>query len=636
MKIILAALNAKYVHSNLAVYNLQAYADKQFGGEYGQVPEIIIKEYTINHNLDLILQSLYKEKADVVAFSCYIWNIYEIKTIARELKKVEPYIHIWFGGPEVSYGSEQFLMENDVAEGVMQGEGEVTFYELAKVWNKVYGQIQGDITVNEEVNMSQMTWNKKAERADILYKDIEGIVYRDRNGIIHSNKARMLMPLDEVPFIYEDLSRFKNKILYYETSRGCPFSCSYCLSSIDKSVRFRSLSLVKEELQFFLENNVPQVKFIDRTFNCNREHALAIWHYIADNDNGVTNFHFEVSADLISEEELDLFVKMRPGLIQLEIGLQSANEITITEIRRQMNVDRLRQVMLKIHGFGNIHQHLDLIAGLPYEDFDTFKESFNTAYEMMPNQLQLGFLKVLKGSYMSRQQDIYELKYQSHQPYEVLSTKWMSYDDILALKKVEEMVEVYYNSDQFEHILPYIISFFDTSFSFYESLGEYYAKHELYGIGFKREMRYMILLEFCDEWFAQSNASTDRHSELSTEVLYSLLCFDYYLRENAKSRPVWAKGEPIEKSVYHTFFKRGGTEEIDLNNGEYDSRAAARMMHIEPVCGKAIPWIIGDVELGEGICYRNLVHNKVCYCLFDYGNRNLLSKGAHVTLLSSL
>lgn len=636
MKIILAALNAKYVHSNLAVYNLEAYAEKQFYSEYGLNPEIIIKEYTINHNLDLILQSLYQEKADVVAFSCYIWNIYEIKTIARELKKVEPYIRIWLGGPEVSYESEQFLVENDVVEGIMQGEGEVTFYELAKVWHNIYGEMQTDITADVENHIAGMTQQEEAEYADNLYKGIKGIVYRDRNGVIHTNTMRPFMPLDEVPFIYEDLSLFKNKILYYETSRGCPFSCSYCLSSIDKSVRFRSLSLVKEELQFFLNHNVPQVKFIDRTFNCNREHALAIWHYITEHDNGVTNFHFEVSADLISEEELNLFAKMRPGLIQLEIGLQSANQPTIKEIRRKMNVDRLKQVMLKIHGFGNIHQHLDLIAGLPYEDFDTFKESFNTAYEMMPNQLQLGFLKVLKGSYMSVQRDIYELKYQSHQPYEVLSTKWISYDNILALKKVEEMVEVYYNSDQFEHILPYIISFFDTPFSFYEALGEYYAKHQLYGIGFKREARYMALLGFCDEWFGRPPKNTGGDFKLSTGVLYSLLCFDYYLRENAKSRPVWSKEEPIEKNVYQTFFKQCGTEEVNLDYAGYDSKAAARMMHIEPVCGEAIPWILEDVELGEGICYRDLINQKVCYCLFDYQNRNLLSKGAYVTLLSGL
>lgn len=605
MKIVLAALNAKYVHSNLAVYDLEAYAkeqlnrdsikEKQKKSKNTEQVELVIKEYTINHNLDLILQSLYQEKAAVVAFSCYIWNVHEILTIAKELHKVAPQVHIWLGGPEVSYDSEKVLEENSFIEGIIQGEGEVTFYELVKTW--------------------------KDNSND--YRDISGIIYRDKCGQIHQNPVRPLMSLDDLPFIYQDLSKFENKILYYETSRGCPFSCSYCLSSIDKRVRFRSMELVEPELQFFLDNEVPQVKFIDRTFNCKRDRSLAIWKYIAEHDNGITNFHFEVAADLIGEEELAVFRQMRPGLIQLEIGLQSTNPETIQEIRRVMDIDKLRETMLTIRSFHNIHQHLDLIAGLPYEDFVTFKQSFNDAYEMKPNQLQLGFLKVLKGSYMEEQVADYELQYQDYQPYEVLATKWITYDEILALKQVEEMVEVYYNSAQFEHVLSYLVPFFESPYAFYEALGRYYEENRLFGIGFKREARYEALRKFCVKWFEKSEGL------FSITILDSLLTHDYYLRENAKSRPSWAKEEPIEKAVYHAFFKNGGTEEICLKREGYDSKAAARMMHIEPVAAGAVFWIAEEEMLRD-------MQKEYLYCLYDYENRNPLSKDAKVEILSHL
>lgn len=617
MKIVLAALNAKYVHSNLAVYDLEAYAVKRLEREYAERNqeaseniELVVKEYTINHNLDMILQSLYKEKAEVVAFSCYIWNIREILSVANELKKAAPDTCIWLGGPEVSYDSRKLLEDNPFIDVIMQGEGEITFYELVKELGRFKG---------------------KSGRSN-MYQGILGITYRNSLGEICENGRRPLMSLDEVPFIYKDLSRFENKILYYETSRGCPFSCSYCLSSIDKSVRFRSLKLVERELQFFLDNNVTQVKFIDRTFNCRREHALAVWKYITEHDNGITNFHFEVSIDLIGEEELEVFRKMRPGLIQLEIGLQSTNPATIKEIRRVMNIEKLKKNMLLIRSFNNIHQHLDLIAGLPYEDFDTFKKSFNDAYDMKPNQLQLGFLKVLKGSYMEERVMDYELKYQDVQPYEVLSTRWISYDEILVLKQVEEMVEVYYNSSQFEHVLSYLIPYYESPFQFYEALGKYYQDMELFGIGFRREARYEALRQFCKEWFGE--LKHDKEGEggaFSAEIFDSLLTYDYYLRENAKSRPSWAKEQLVEKSVYRAFFENGGTEEINLNKKGYASKEAARMMHIEPLAAEAVLWI--DRACSK---FYTIMQKKCVYCLFDYDCRNPLSKAAKTELLSHL
>jgi len=638
MKIVLAALNAKYVHSNLAVYDLAAYAKvnlnrKSENGVF-EMPEIVVREYTINHNLDSILRSVYQEKANVVAFSCYIWNIQEILTIAKELKKVSPNTSVWLGGPEVSYNCRELLEKYSFIDVVMFGEGEATFFELAY-----------EMTENAE-------W---LEECDGKYENIKGIAYRMEDGTIVENVSRPLISLDDVPFIYEDLSQFQNKILYYETSRGCPFSCSYCLSSIDKSVRFRSLDLVEKELQFFLDNKVPQVKFIDRTFNCKREHSLAIWNYITEHDNGITNFHFEVAADLIGEPELEVFEKMRPGLIQLEIGLQSTNMDTIKEIRRVMDVKKLRDILLRIHDLRNIHQHLDLIAGLPYEDYTTFIQSFNEAYEMKPDQLQLGFLKVLKGSYMGEQIDNYEIQYQDTQPYEVLSTKWISYDEILNLKQVEEMVEVYYNSDQFEHVLNYLVPMFSSPFAFYQSVGEYYERKDLFGIGFKREARYEALREFCVEWFGKCDDNVGKciafceedecnimdkdNCEFELAVLDSLLTYDYYLRENAKSRPSWSKEEPIEKKLYQEFFRNGGNEEIPLMCDGYDSKVAARVMHLEPIDKNALKWIsptAGELSTIDDVT-KNMYEKKIrVTCLFDYDQRNPLTKEAKVYFTTKL
>lgn len=638
MKIVLAALNAKYVHSNLAVYDIEAYTREQLNREWvkkdeekfcdpqggEQCPELVVREYTINHNLDSILQSIYHEKAAVVAFSCYIWNVHEILTIAKELHKVAPDVKIWLGGPEVSYDSKRILEKHPYVEGIIRGEGEITFYELVKRWSLLVGLcVEGWNWMTD----GEQGWGDR-ENEGCVYTDVAGITYYDYQGLICENSARPLMSLSEVPFVYQDLSRFENRILYYETSRGCPFSCSYCLSSIDKSVRFRDMELVEKELQFFLDNKVPQVKFIDRTFNCKKEHSFAIWRYITEHDNGVTNFHFEVSADLIGEEELALFETMRPGLIQLEIGLQSTNPETIREIRRNMDIEKLKRNMLTIRGFGNIHQHLDLIAGLPYEDLESFKRSFNEAYDMKPNQLQLGFLKVLKGSYMEEQTQTYDLQYQDFQPYEVLSTRWLRYDEILQLKLVEEMVEVYYNSDQYEHVLAYLVPLFASPYAFYEALGQYYQAHDLFGIGFKREARYEALRLFCEEWFGAAEG-------FSKDILNNLLTYDYYLRENAKSRPVWRQTEPLEKAVYQGFFKNGGTDEVRIDGEGYDSKVAARTMHIEPIVIEAIYWIVDGMEDVDG---TNLFGEecKTVYCLFDYDKRNPLSKDASVTMLSHL
>lgn len=545
MKILLVACNAKYIHSNLAVYDLQAYAS-----DYAD--HIVLKEYTINQQKDDIMRDIYLEHPDVVCVSCYIWNFSFVKELMADLIKILPGADFWAGGPEVSYDAEKFLTENSEFKGVMVGEGEETFKELAGYY---------------------------VEKNPQNLKDMTGICYRDGDQIIH-NGWRQIMDLSSIPFIYKDLSEFKNRIIYYESSRGCPFSCSYCLSSIDKKLRFRDTETVKKELQFFIDNKVPQVKFVDRTFNCKHDHAMAIWKYINEHDNGVTNFHFEISADLLREEELQEMSTMRPGLIQLEIGVQSTNPDTIKAIHRTMDFEKLKGIVDRIHSFGNIHQHLDLIAGLPYEDYDSFRHSFNDVYALKPQQLQLGFLKVLKGSHMMEMCREYGIVYKTQEPYEVLSTKWLDYDHVLKLKTVENMVEVYYNSGQFQNTLEYLEKFFPDAFSIYERLGSFYMEKGYGDVSHTRMRRYEILLEFLEDM-----------PEISVDQVKDQMVYDLYLRENLKSRPGFARDQkPFERQIWD-FRKR---------------EKVAKNAHVE---------VFADGTV----------------LLFNYADRDPLTNNAHVT-----
>ena len=545
MKILLVACNAKYIHSNLAVYDLQAYAS-----DYAD--HIVLKEYTINQQKDDIMRDIYLEHPEVVCVSCYIWNLSFVKELMADLIKILPGADFWAGGPEVSYDAEKFLTENSEFKGVMVGEGEETFKELAGYY---------------------------VEKNPQNLKDMTGICYRDGDQIIH-NGWRQIMDLSSIPFIYKDLSEFKNRIIYYESSRGCPFSCSYCLSSIDKKLRFRDTETVKKELQFFIDNKVPQVKFVDRTFNCKHDHAMAIWKYINEHDNGVTNFHFEISADLLREEELQEMSTMRPGLIQLEIGVQSTNLDTIKAIHRTMDFEKLKGIVDRIHSFGNIHQHLDLLAGLPYEDYDSFRHSFNDVYALKPQQLQLGFLKVLKGSHMMEMCKEYGIVYKTQEPYEVLSTKWLDYDHVLKLKTVENMVEVYYNSGQFQNTLEYLENFFPDAFSIYERLGNFYMEKGYGDISHTRMRRYEILLEFLEDV-----------PEISMDQVKDQMVYDLYLRENLKSRPGFARDQkPFERQIWD-FRKR---------------EKVAKNAHVE---------VFADGKV----------------LLFDYADRDPLTNNAHVT-----
>lgn len=497
MNYYLVAINAKYIHSNLAVYSLKACAKEHQS-------KVAIGEFTINNQKDYILEQIYKAKPDVLFFSCYIWNIDYVKEIAREFHKLCPQVPIWLGGPEVSYEVDAFLQENPYIRGVMLAEGEETFFELLCYY----------------------------EDQSIELDHIAGLAFARENELVHT-REREMMDMNQIPFAYNRMEDFSNRIIYYESSRGCPFSCSYCLSSIDKKLRFRKVETVTKELQFFMDQKVPQIKFVDRTFNCHHEHAMAIWSYIKEHDNGVTNFHFEISADLINEAELALISDMRPGLIQLEIGVQSTNEVTIQEIHRTMKLDRLKEVVRQIQRGGNIHEHLDLIAGLPYEDYATFQKSFDEIYALKPNQLQLGFLKVLKGSYMYEHSKEYGIVYHERAPYEVLSTRWLPYEDVLRIKQVEETLEVYYNSGQFEITMKVLELFFGSAFEMYQKLGAFYEEKGYFGMSHSRNRRAQILLEFMEQELGDSY-------ENQRMLLQEATLYDLYYRENCKSRPEWA------------------------------------------------------------------------------------------------
>ena len=578
MKILLAACNAKYIHSNLAVYNL-----KSCSGEYSS--RVVVKEYTINQIRDDILKDIYLEQPDVVCFSCYIWNISFVRELVPDLKKILPQVEFWAGGPEVSYDAVEFLKKNPAFFGVMVGEGEETFHELAGYY---------------------------IERKPETLSGIRGVAFRDENkgrDIVHTG-WRELMDLSKVPFAYSNLTEFKNRIIYYESSRGCPFSCSYCLSSIDKRLRFRNLALVKKELAFFLEQKVPQVKFVDRTFNCKKDHAMAVWKFIAEHDNGVTNFHFEIAADLITEEELKLLNTLRPGLVQLEIGVQSTNPQTIEAIHRKMDFGRVTEIVNRIAKGRNIHQHLDLIAGLPYEDYDSFRRSFADVYALRPQQLQLGFLKVLRGSFMYEHTEEYDCHYQEREPYEVLYTKWLPYDDVLKLKDVEEMVEVYYNSGQFVHTLPMIERLYENPFDFFQELGDFYRAKGYSEAAHNRIQRYEILLEFLQDEKQQDEA-----------FFRQMMVLDLYARENMKTRPRFAKDPSEWKNESRDFYqKEAETRTLLPSYTTYDWKQLQRMTHVE----------VFDYDvLGNGEKARMVL-------LFDYQKRDPLTGNAEMIDCSEL
>lgn len=582
MKILLLAINSKYIHSNPAVYSLKAYAAAQ-----GISAGIEIAEYTINHRVEEIVSGVYQSRPDVLMVSSYIWNIEYVRAVLNDFNKICPDIPIWLGGPEASYSARELLEELKFVKGIMTGEGEAVFAGLAKA----YEQATESLSLSDEKLLA-----------------VKGIIVRDNNGNIKRTEPLAHLNMDDIPFAYEDLEPFKNRIIYYESSRGCPFGCSYCLSSVEKRLRFRSLDKVFTELKYLIDNYVPQVKFVDRTFNAKHDRVMAILKFLKENDNGVTNFHFEVSADLLKGEEIELMSTLRPGLIQLEIGVQSTNPETLMAINRAANMDRLRKNVEAVYENRNIHQHLDLIAGLPYENIESFKNSFKEVYSLKPDQLQLGFLKVLSGTQMKAESREYGIIYSKKAPYEVLRTNWLSYDDILALKGVEEMVEIYYNSAQFKSAIGYLEKFFENPFNLYEKLAGYYKSSGIAGRAHSRMDRYLILLDFCKAVKGED-----------IELFKELLLFDLYLRDNLKSRPAFAAEVSGDKALVKDFYMAEEKEHRYLFWKAYDgynSRQLAKMTHLE------------KYEYNPYTKKREPI-----YILFDYQNRNPLSYEARTVIL---
>ncbi len=580
INIVLTGINAKYIHSNPAVYSLRAYAKARLEEEEGPEWNIGIAEYTINQRKEEIIADLYRKKPDILAFSCYIWNWAMVKQLMETFHQLCPETPIWLGGPEVSFTPERILEEYPYLAGIMVGEGEETFTELCR-------------------------WYRKGEKPELL----PGTVTARGRG-----PERELTCLDDIPFFYEDMEAFTHRIVYYESSRGCPYRCSYCLSSIDKSLRLRSLERVKRELLVFLDKKVPQVKFIDRTFNANHSHAREIWQYLIEHDNSVTNFHFEIAADILTREELELLSRMRPGLVQLEIGVQTTNRSTLEEINRPMNFERVKTVVDRITAGHNVHLHLDLIAGLPFEGFDSFKHSFNQVYRLKPHQLQLGFLKVLKGSPLWNRAKEYGIVYENQPPYEVLYTRWLSFEELLTLKQIEEMLEIYYNSGQFMYTVAMLEKEFESPFAFYEALARFVDLQKQAVHSPARSQRYQLLLEFIQE------TAADRE-----EMYRQLLCFDLYLREKIKTRPEFCKSlEPI-REISRRFYKQEEESRRLLPGYEaYNSKQMAKMTHLEAF-GYGV-WEAGNCQKLEE---PRLV-------LFDYSKREPLTAAAKIQIVDAV
>lgn len=591
MKFLLTAINAKYIHSNLAVHSLKSYADYKFANpefwpEGRRKPEIEIAEYTINQIMEKVLMDIYRKNPDVVFFSCYIWNRQETEKLIIDLGKIKPDLDIWVGGPEVSFDAAEILEKFPNAKGVIRGEGEEIFFDIISAYME--NQVPGS------------TRNKSGFDREMM--NIRGVDFRDSNKEIIIMPEHDTMDLSDIPFTYKTLDEFDHRIIYYESSRGCPFRCSYCLSSVEKNLRFRDVELVKKELQYFLDKKIPQVKFIDRTFNCDQEHAEEIWRFIGENDNGITNFHFEIAADLITSKQLELLSNLRPGQVQFEIGVQSTNEKTLKEINRHMDFEYLSEVVLAIKKLNNIHMHLDLIAGLPFEDITSFRKSFNDVFSLRPEQLQLGFLKVLKGSPMQKKCWEYSLKYTEQPPYEVLETKWISYDDLIRLKMIEEMVEVYYNSGQFVNTIEFLQEKSDDAFGMFESLAQWYDENGFMMLNLSRNQRYENLLKFAEQYIGGTE-----NSKSGEDNLMPALIRDYYSRENAKNRPAFLGEYKIEKSFAKDFYSMESREHRYLTGERCmvdDPRTLRNLTHLEILGGKC--------------------------CLFDYTRRDPMNNNAKV------
>ena len=481
MKILLTALNSKYIHSNLAVRYLKAFTKDL---DY----DVNIREFTINDREERIVKEIIEEKPDVVAFSTYIWNVEMIVKVANLIKIVDPSIEILYGGPEVSYDSRLFLSEN-IGDFVIEGEGERTYREF----------------VEYKLGIKNI-------------EDIKGLHYKKDNSV-YSNSTRPLMDMEDIVFPYEEDEDLNNKIVYYESSRGCPFNCKYCLSSTTHGVRFHNIQRVIKELQYFIDKKVRLVKFVDRTFNCNSKHSIEVWDFLI-NSNTDTKFHFEISADILKDEEIELLRKAPKDRFQFEVGVQTTNDEVLKNINRFVNFSDIKEKVVELSKIKNIKQHLDLIAGLPGENYSSFVKSFNDVYSIKPEEIQLGFLKLLKGSSMREESSKYSMGFSPYPPYEILKTDKISYEEIQKLKRVEEVVDKYYNSQKFNTILNFFIKRFETPFEFYYSLGEFFESKGYFQRNIGNSEYYRAFLDYNREILGKEE------DYLVDIIKYDYLCFN--------------------------------------------------------------------------------------------------------------
>ncbi|NRT33752.1 radical SAM superfamily enzyme YgiQ (UPF0313 family) [Clostridium beijerinckii] len=527
MKVLITAVDSKFIHSNLAVRYLKSFTRDM---DY----ESKIKEFTINDREGRILEEIIKEKPDIVAFSTYIWNVELISRVANLIKRVDSNIEILYGGPEVSFDSRSFL-KNNVGEYVIEGEGEKTYrdfilYKLGK----------------------------------IRLEDVRGLHYKI-NDIVYSNEKRPLMSMDEIVFPYEENEDLTNKIVYYEASRGCPFNCKYCLSSTSHGVRFLDIDRVLKDLMYFINKEVRLVKFVDRTFNCNSKFAMAIWDFLINQDTN-TQFHFEISADILKPQEIELLSKAPKGRFRFEVGVQTTNDEVLRNINRFVNFSDIKEKVLEIEALRNIDQHLDLIAGLPGEDYESFKKSFNDMYEIKPEEIQLGFLKLLKGSSMREDAEKYGMEYSPYPPYEILKTDKISYEELLKLKKVEEMVDKYYNSQKFNHIIRYFERKFELPFDFYYSLGMFFEDKGYFSKNIGNAEYYKVFLDYSESVLQENN----KH-------LKEIIRFNYLIFNKKRGLPEFLRSDmekEEEKSIKEKLkeqysFKEYYLEKFSINLEKY-------------------------------------------------------------------
>ncbi len=565
MRIVLVAMDAQYIHTNLAVRSIAAYCKQQNG------PEVEIIEFTINMRTELILEKLAELKADVYGFSCYIWNVGMVCEVAAELRKICPAALLLAGGPQVSYHSEEFLQNHPCFDVVMTGEGEQTAFELFSHLHKRES-----------------------------YFSSPGIVYK-KQGEICRNEPPAPLPMDMLPLAYEKPEEVGGRILYYESMRGCPFGCSYCLSSVERGVRIKNAEKVKQELLFLTRHKPKQIKFVDRTFNCNKQHAMEVWEFLRRNDNGVTNFHFELAGELLDDETLAYLGDIRPGLFQFEIGVQTTNLQTLREINRPAGLEKLFEKVAKLKEKGNIHLHLDLIAGLPYEGMDSFIQSFNNVYSQQPHQFQLGFLKVLAGSGMEQNAKKYGLVWQDVAPFEILFNQWISYEELVELKRIAEMVEQYYNSGRFASIIAYLVNCFATPFEFWQKLARLYKQEGRDQTQLSKTGYY----EFLGRFMQAENIPQSQHAKW--------ICrYDLLLHEKPKAVPGWVEvdGTKEKRAEILAFYEKEENRSRYLPEyEEWHPKQVFKMAHLE-----VFPF---NPITGE---------QKECALLFNYKRRDVTGR----------